>query len=245
MTVEQPSPALLLLPNLIGEHRSHSAYFPTSVDEAVASLDGLIAESLQGGRSYLNQFRTKKPPYQIPLALLNEHTAPDEIDFFLKPIKDGQRWGLISDCGLPCMADPGSKLVFRARQLGISIEAFPGPSSIFMALMLSGLPGQRFSFHGYLDRNPEKLRQQLRSLEKTSMEFNATQIFMEAPYRNGHTLKALCETVQDSTMVCVAWDLTMPSQGIVCHKNSAFKKSPLPQIDKKPAIFLLYAGNPL
>jgi 16S rRNA (cytidine1402-2'-O)-methyltransferase len=245
MTVQQPQPALLILPNLIGEHSSHAAYLPASVDEAVASIDGLIAESLQGGRSYLNQFRTKKPPYQIPLALLNEHTAPDEIDFFLKPIKEGQRWGLISDCGLPCMADPGSKLVFRARQLGIPIQAFPGPSSIFMALMLSGLPGQRFSFHGYLHRNPEKLKAEMRKLEKTSSECDATQIFMEAPYRNGHTLKALCETMQDSTMVCVAWDLTLPSQGIVCHKNSAFKKSPLPLIDKKPAIFLIYAGNPL
>jgi len=238
-------PALLLLPNLIGQQGGHEAFFPVSVDQAVASIDGLIAESSQGGRSYLNQFRTKKPPYQIPLALLNEHTAPDEIDFFLKPIKEGQRWGLVTDSGLPCMADPGSKLVYRARQLGISIEAFVGPSSLMMALMLSGLPGQRFSFQGYLSRAQDKRVQQLRQLEKTSKEQDSTQIFIEAPYRNAHTLQSICETLDDSTIVCVAWDLTMPTQGIVCQKNGAIKKCPLPQIDKKPAIFLIYAGNPM
>lgn len=237
-------PALLLLPNLIGAHQDLTHFFPESVVKAVATIDGLIAESPQGGRSYLNRFRTKKPPYQIPLALLNEHTNSDEIDFFLKPIKEGQRWGLITDSGLPCLADPGSQLVFRARQLGIQIETFPGPCSITMALMLSGLPGQRFQFHGYLHKQPERRVAEIKDLEKQSKDKNATQLFIETPYRNKHTLEALCTTLQESTWICIAWDLTMPTQGIVCQKIAAFKKSPLPIIDKKPAIYLIYAGNP-
>src|SRR5690606_17196589 len=126
-----------------------------------------------------------------------------------------------------------------------AIEAFVGPSAILMALMLSGLPGQRFTFHGYLNKDQDKRVQQLRQIEKQSKEQKATQLFIEAPYRNSHTLQSICDTMQDSTMVCVAWDLTLPTQGVVCHKNSSFKDSPFPQIHKEPAIFLIYAGNPV
>src|SRR5258708_21049619 len=147
--------ALLLLPNLLGEHRHHEMFLPSSVDKAVSSLDGLIAESDIEGRRFLKRFETKKPAMEIPIALFNEHTPDDHIDFLLEPIVKGGRWGLVSDAGLPCIADPGAKLVQRARQLGILIQAFVGPSSILFALMLSGLPGQKFAFQGYLPKGPE------------------------------------------------------------------------------------------
>ncbi len=227
-------PALLLFPNLLGDHRHHELFLPSSVDRAVASIDGLIAESEKAGRRFLSRFETKKAPHDTPLALCNKHTKEDELDFLLEPIRKGERWGLISDCGLPCVADPGSQLVRRARQSGVPVQGFIGPSSIFLALMLSGLPGQQFCFHGYLEKEVNALKAQLQLLEKKS----ETQIFMERPYRNRQTLETLIETLDDRTWLSVAWELTMPEQGILTQQVANWKKSPLPNLDKKNALYL-------
>lgn len=230
--------ALLLLPNLLGDQRHQEVFLPSSVAKAVLSIDGLIAESETEGRRYLGRFETKRPAMEIPIALFNEHTPDDHIDFLLEPIGKGERWGLVSDAGLPCVADPGSKLVWRARQRGIPVQAFVGPSSILLALMLSGLPGQRFAFHGYLDKEPSKRQLQIQKLVKTSSQERATQILMEAPYRNKHTLEALVNLLPDEALLCVAWDLTMPTQGVLSQPIRLWKKSPLPNLEKKPALFL-------
>lgn len=232
---------LLLLPNLLGEHRHHQLFLPASVDTAVKLIDGLIAESETGGRRYLGRFALDKKASDVPIALLNEHSKPEDIDFLLEPMIAGERWGLVSDGGLPCIADPGSVLVYRARQRGITIKAFVGPSSIMLALMLSGLPGQRFAFHGYLDKHPEGRKREIEILESASIQDDSTQIFIEAPYRNQATLQQLVTTLSDDTMLCVAWDLTMPTQGIVSQRVATWNKCPLPNIDKKPAIFLISA----
>ncbi|MBA3722890.1 MAG: SAM-dependent methyltransferase [Parachlamydiaceae bacterium] len=231
-------PSLLLFPNLLGDHRYAEVFLPASVMKAVGTIDGLIAESDAEGRRYLKRFQTKKPPMEIPIALFNEHTPDGDIDFLLEPIEKGERWGLVSDAGLPCIADPGSKLVRRARQKGIAIQAFVGPSSMLMALMLSGLPGQSFSFHGYLDREPEKRKHQINQHIRDSRQNGMTQIFMEAPYRNRHTLDAFIELLPEDAWFCVAWDLTMPTQGVVSQPIKNWKKSSLPNLEKKPAIFL-------
>lgn len=231
-------PTLLLLPNLLGELRHHEPFLPAGVDKAVESLDGLIAESDQAGRRYLGRFKTKKPPLEIPIALFNEHTPETDVDFLLEPIRKGERWGYVSDAGLPCVADPGSALVRRARQSGIVVQAFVGPSSIMLALMLSGLPGQHFIFHGYLDSKPEIRKQQVRKLEQASEKDGYTQIFIETPYRNKHLLDTLLTTLHDNTWLCAAWDLTLPTQSVVSQPVALWKKSPLPNLDKKAAIFL-------
>lgn len=232
-------PALLLLPNVLGEQRHHELFLPTSVDRAVQSIDGLIAESEQCGRRFLSRFKTERPANEIPIALFNEHTPDDHIDFLLEPIIKGERWGLVSDGGLPCIADPGDRLVSRARVLGIPIQAFVGPSSILLGLMLSGLPGQQFTFHGYLDKEPSKRQERIKQLEKDTKKNGYTQIFIEAPYRNQHLLESLVNTLTDSTRLCVAWDLTLPSQGILSQPVGIWKKSPLPNLEKKAAIFLI------
>jgi 16S rRNA (cytidine1402-2'-O)-methyltransferase len=234
---------LILLPNHLGQGLELKALFPQCIDEAVASIDGLIAESPQGGRSFLNKFRTKKPPYDIPLAVLNEHTKDDEIDFILKPVKDGATWGLIVDAGLPCLADPGAKIVFRARQLGIPVETLPGPSSIIMAIQLSGLPSQRFSFHGYVAKESVKRDADILRMHRLSKEGRSLEVFIEAPYRNKHTLESLLNKLPDSAYLCVAVDLCMPTQKVLCHKVETFKKMPLPNIEKKPTIFMIYASE--
>jgi 16S rRNA (cytidine1402-2'-O)-methyltransferase len=239
---EQMTAALLLLPNLLSEVKHHEPYLPASVDKAVKSLNGLIAESAEGGLRYLKRFLPLDDARKIPIALYNEHT-PDDVEFLLEPIRAGERWGLISDAGLPCIADPGAKLVSRARQSGIVVQAFVGPSSMLLALMLSGLPGQKFSFLGYLGKDPITRKKEIGLLEKRALADGATQIFIEAPYRNKHTLESLLEVLSPETLLCVAWDLTLNSQGIVSQPVHLWKKSPLPNIEKKPAIFLVAANG--
>lgn len=236
-------PTLLLLPNLLGDYRHAEVFLPTSVFKAMQTIDGLIAESEAEGRRYLKRFETKKPAMEIPIALFNEHTPDNDLDFLLEPIAAGERWGLVSDAGLPCIADPGSKLVLRAQQRGIHIQAFVGPSSILLALMLSGLSGQKFFFHGYLDKEPTKRQAQIKHLAQQSRIEHATQLFMEAPYRNRHTLESILQTLPEKALLCVAWDLTLPTQGVVTQTISQWKKSSLPNLDKKPAIFLFHIGS--
>lgn len=232
-------PTLLLLPNLLGDYKHAEVFLPASVFKAMQSIDGLIAESDIEGRRYLKRFETKKPAMEIPIALFNEHTPDENIDFLLEPVVAGERWGLVSDAGLPCIADPGSKLVRRAIQRGIHLQAFVGPSSILLALMLSGLPAQKFFFHGYLDKDPVKRKSEIKLLTQQAQKEEATQLFMEAPYRNRYTLEALLETLPDHAWLCVAWDLTLPTQGVVTQPISQWKKNTLPNIEKKPTIFLI------
>lgn len=236
-------PALLLFPNLLGKIKNHSYFLPLSVDEAVSTIDGLIAESVQGGRSFLNRFRTKKRPHEMPIALLNEHSKRADLDFLLEPILKGERWGLVSDAGLPCIADPGAELVMRAKELNVAIQPFVGPSAILLSLMQSGLPGQRFSFHGYLSKQPEKRAQEIQALEMRSKKEGSTQIFIEAPYRNEHTFNALIGILHPKTLLCIAKDLTLPEETIFTLPISQWKlraQQTALALKKVPAIFLVY-----
>lgn len=227
---------LLLLPNLLNKDAPHELFLPSSVDRAVLTLKGLIAESEKEGRAYLKRFGM--PVREMPIELLNKHHQ--EIDKLLKPMQSGEIWGLISDAGLPVLADPGSRLVARARELGITVKAFVGPCSFILALMLSGLPAQRFAFHGYLPRDPAE---KIKKLELQSKREESTKICMEAPHRSEQLLNALLETLNNHTKLCVAWELTMPTQGIETRPVSEWKKRALPNIYKKPTIFLFFAGE--
>ena len=232
-------PTLLLFPNVLGDCRHAEVFLPASVFKAMQSIDGLIAESETEGRRYLKRFDTKKSAMEMPVALFNEHTPESDLDFLLEPVVAGERWGLVSDAGLPCIADPGSKLVLRAIQRGINVQAFVGPSSPLLALMLSGLPGQKFYFHGYLSKDPEKRCVEIKQLAHQSLAEQVTQLFIEAPYRNQHTLEALVQTLPESAWLSVAWDLTLPTQGVMTQRTAQWRKCTLPNLDKKPAIFLI------
>lgn len=242
MTSDKKQPALLLLPNVLGDIPHHELYLPASVDRAVQTIDGLIAESEKGGRRFLSRFKLEKKPHEIPIALLNEHTKPDEYNFLLEPIRKGERWGLISDAGLPCIADPGALLVQYARRTGIYIQAFSGPSSIFLALMLSGLPGQKFAFQGYLPKQSDDCAKEVQKLERRSMQEKTTQIFIEVPYRNKQVLETFLNTLGSNTILACAWDLTLPTQGVLSQSIELWKKSPLPNLEKKNAVFLFSTG---
>jgi 16S rRNA (cytidine1402-2'-O)-methyltransferase len=227
---------LYLIPNLLADLPDHASFLPASIDAAMAQIEGLIAESEGGGRRFLKRFKTKKPPHQMPIALLSEPA-----DFLLEPVLKGESWAVVSDAGLPCLADPGALLVFKAKQKGIAVEAFSGPSSVTHALMLSGLPAQRFSFCGYLPKDPKGRQQQLAAMQKRSKEERSVQIFIEAPYRNQHCFEDCLKILADSTYLAVGYNLTAPDQLMKTQTVQNWKKAPA-ELEKKPAIFLLYAG---
>ena len=228
---------LHLLPNTLDPDLDHTLFLPRNVDEVVHSLDGIFAESDKGGRLFLKHFKK-----HLPIQLLNEHTKSGDLDFLLEPVKKGESWGVVSDCGLPCMADPGSRLVMRAQQLQIPTFAYPGPSAITQSLMLSGLPSQRFHFHGYIAKSPE---QRQKELKKWESETGVTHVFIEAPYRNAYAFQSCLESLNDKTLLCIGWDLTLPTQGIFTAPLSFWRRNPPPPLEKIPAIFLFYRNDNL
>ena len=227
---------LLLLPNLLDESQPHELYLPAGIGAVVKTVNGLIAESEKAARRYLRRFLSHDEMARMPLKTLNEHTQEKELDDFLAPLLHGETWGLISDAGLPCVADPGAPLVWRARLNNIPVETFAGPSSILMALQLSGFCGQRFSFHGYLPREGAELELKIRELERRSR--NETEIWIEAPYRSQKMLEFLKQILSPNTKLCVAASLTLPTQKVVSQTVSKWKHIPL-VLEKEPAVFLL------
>lgn len=235
-------PALLLLPNLLADLPHHQPFLPASVDKAVSTIDGLIAESPSAGRRYLSRFDTKLPVNDVPIAIFNEKTLDNDLDFLLEPIFKGERLGFVVDAGLPCIADPGARLVRHARRKGVLVQAFVGPSSIMQSIMLSGLPGQHFTFHGYLDAKPDMRKAEIVKLEQISNRKGSTEIFIETPYRNKHMLETLIETLGDETWLAVASDLTTNSEIVISQPIKLWKKMTPPNLDKKPTIFLINAS---
>jgi len=221
---------LYLLPNLLDESLDHAPFLPPSVAEIVPELDGFIVESEKPGRKFLKRF--VKNIQAIPLRTLNEHTTPEEVDLLAAPLQRGERWGLLSDAGLPVIADPGSRLIRRLHGLKIPVHTFPGPSSIIYALQLSGLPAQSFTFHGYLPRKPHEFEEALRKLPN-----NHTHICIEAPYRTDRLLKMLITELPHNTLLSVSWDLTLPSQGVRIQRVSAWRNN-TPILGKVPAVFV-------
>jgi len=226
---------LYLLPNLLDDEQDHAAFLPATIADIIASLDGVICETEKPARRFLSRFKRAN----MPLMRLNEHTKDEELKDLIEPLEKGETWGLLSDAGLSCIADPGAKLVGLARKKGVAVEALVGPSSIIMALMLSGFGAQRFSFHGYLPKDKEARKIRMRALEQKAKKEESSEIFIEAPYRNEAILQALIAELQPATLLCVACDLTSPTQEVHVKTIREWKKDPLPQINKRPAVFIL------
>jgi 16S rRNA (cytidine1402-2'-O)-methyltransferase len=228
---------LILLPNLLHADAREDLGFPGGLREVAAKLDGLIAESPKEGRVFLK--RMGRVPLEVPQKELSEHTTSEEIDQLVEPMKRGEAWGFVSDAGIPCLADPGAKLVARARQQGIVVQAICGPSSIMLILMLSGFSAQNFSFLGYLPRDGEDLKKAIKTMEKRMREEKQTQVFIETPYRNEKLLQALLQNLGPEIKLCVACNLTAPDESIVTKEIAKWRQMPLPSLKDKPAIFAL------
>jgi 16S rRNA (cytidine1402-2'-O)-methyltransferase len=204
---------LILFPVPIGAEDIASS-LPAANAELLATCHTFIVEELRTARRFL-----KKAGY--PFAIddtvffeLNEHTSHEEIGNYLDAIEKGENIGLLSEAGLPCVADPGAMITRVAQRRGIEIVPLIGPSSLMLALMASGFNGQSFAFIGYLPVDKSKRAAAIRHLEERLHREHQTQLFIEAPYRNNQMLEALCSVLQPNTMICVACDLTLPTQYI-------------------------------
>lgn len=225
---------LLLLPNLLDEEGQISAFFPANLGERVSSLQGVFCESEKEARRYLRRFLSHEAMQKVVLVLLNEHTQCSSS--LLDPLLKGESWGILSDAGLPCLADPGADLVALAHQKNIVVEPIAGPCSLIFALQLSGFSGQNFSFHGYLPRESEPLEKKLLSLEKRASE--ETQIWIEAPYRTEKMRQTVCALLQPQTLLCIASSLTTVRQRVLSAPISVWRKD-RQAFEKEPAVFLL------
>jgi len=228
---------LFLLPNLLGDNGSIED-LPQNTLRAASQIGALIAESEKEGRRFLKRI-FPQTFRDMPIHLLNEHTASKDVSALVDYVVKGGIWGLISDCGMPCLADPGAALVFQARRRGVQIKAFAGPSSIMLALVLSGLGGQRFTFHGYLPKEKEALGRMLKEIQRLSQRDDSVHLFIEAPYRNDKLLALLLESLEGKTLLGTASDLTLLTESVKVHTVAEWKKRGSSQLDGRPTVFLL------
>lgn len=232
---------LYLLPVTLGDDRLTHA-LPAEVIALAQRLEIFVVENEKTARRFLGLIKPFKPVRELQLLLLNEHTTDKQLPDLLAPLLAGHDVGLMSEAGCPGIADPGARLAQLAHRKGIRVAPLVGPSSILMALMASGLNGQRFSFLGYLPSGKAERILQLKALEKASRRHAETQIFIETPYRNQHMLEDILAHCQPETALCVAANISMENESIISRTVAEWRKSPLPDLHKQPAVFLLLAG---
>lgn len=232
------SGTLYLLPTQLGA-TPWTAVLPIGSREIACRLQHFIVENAKTARVALKWLGHPTPVREIAIEQLPEPLTPQEIDRLLESLQEGQDVGLMSEAGCPGVADPGALIVRRAHESCITVKPLVGPSSLLLALMASGLDGQRFAFHGYLPaREPERSRRII-ELEKESRHKHQTQLFIETPYRNEALFDALLSTCHPDTLLCLASDLTLPSETIFTRSVKAWRQSPRPDLDRRPSVFLL------
>ncbi|MCX6301607.1 MAG: SAM-dependent methyltransferase [Bacteroidia bacterium] len=200
-------------------------------------LRHFIVEDLRSARRYLRLIDKKFPIDDCVFYELNEHSVESEVVNFLEPVLNGHDMGVMSEAGLPGIADPGAKVISAAHIKKIAVSPLSGPSSIIMALIASGMNGQNFSFNGYLPVKPAERAARLRQLEKRAQE-GYSQIFMEAPYRNQAMLESILATCNNNALLCIAADITLPGESIKTMKISEWKMD-VPALKNRPVIFVL------
>ena len=202
------------------------------------SITTYVVEAVRTARRYLSAAGLKGHVQDLEFHELNEHTTPEEVEALMKLFEDGRDVGLISEAGLPAVADPGAQLVRLCHRHDVEVVPMSGPSSLMLALMASGLNGQSFAFLGYLPAKTEERRQALRSIEKHSSAARQTKIFIETPYRNDSLLADILSVCRADTEVCIAANITMPDAFIRTKTAGEWKKS-VPTIGKRPCVFLI------
>ncbi|MDB4643212.1 SAM-dependent methyltransferase [Flavobacteriaceae bacterium] len=229
---------LYLIPSPLGQNAPMEV-LPLTVRKVIEELTHFIVENEKDARAFIKRISPKKNQSTLKLFPLNKFTLPEEILTYLDPIEEGITMGVISDAGCPGVADPGAEIVKMAHRKKITIHPLVGPSSILLALMGSGLNGQNFAFNGYLPIDKAKRQKEIKKLEKKSFDFNQSQLFIETPYRNDQMLQDLLKSLDRNTEVCVACDLTLPTQFIKTLSVKEWKKLNL-TFHKRPAIFIIH-----
>ena len=233
------SATLYLVPSTLGEV-APEAVIPLPVLERVRALRHFVAENEKSARAFLKSIGVDVPLRELAIQRLDHNTPASRLPELFAPLACGQDAGLVSEAGMPAVADPGAALVRLAHERGVRVVPLVGPSSILLALAASGLEGQRFAFHGYLPVEESKLAAALKALESESRRAGRTQIFIETPYRNDRTLPIMLQTLALETLVCVACELTLPSESVRTRSVAQWRADP-PALKDRPAVFLLLA----
>lgn len=231
---------LFLIPSPLGDNNPLEV-IPQPVLELLGTISHFAVEEVRTARRYLSASGLKGRMDSLNFYEINEHSTPEEIEAVYSVLASGHDMALISEAGLPAVADPGSQLVALAHAGGVEVIPFVGPSSLMLALMASGMNGQRFTFYGYVPVRQEQRRNVLRDIERRSARDGETGIMIETPYRNDSLMADILGVCRPSTRVCVAADITLPTQYIRTQTVAQWKKSPT-VIGKRPCVFLIYAG---
>ena len=230
---------LYLFPVTLGNNEDIPRVIPAYNREILFDIRTFVVENIRTARRFIKKSGHPLPIDDMQFFELNKHTPEEAIDAFLAPAVNGEDMGVLSEAGTPAVADPGAVVVGLAHRKGIRVVPLVGPNSIILALMASGFNGQQFCFHGYLPiESPQRVKK-IRELEQDAWRKSTSQLFIETPYRNNKMLESLLKTCKPQTLLCIASDLTLPTERIVT-KNIAGWKKETADLNKKPAVFILY-----
>ena len=229
---------LYLIPSPLGEY-DPAEVLPAPVLNKARGLKTFVVEEVRTARRFLSAAGLKGHIEELEFHTLNEHTTPAEVEA-LAQLFENQDVGLISEAGLPAVADPGAALVALCHRNEIEVVPMVGPSSLMLALMASGLNGQSFAFRGYLPAKTDERRSALKTIERDSRQLNQSQIFIETPYRNDALFKDLLQFLQPATLLTVAADITLPDQFIRTKTVAQWRREPV-TIGKRPCVFIILA----
>jgi len=229
---------LLLIPLPLSHD---SAFGPDAASiEMISKLRQFVVEDIRTARRFLRRIDPQFPIDACNFWLLNEHTRAEAVTALAEPLQNGQDTGLLSEAGMPCIADPGSSLVKMAHEMGVEVIPLPGPVSLMLALAGSGLNGQSFVFHGYLPVEKTARQKKLADIEQQSAKTGAAQLFIETPYRNFRLLNDIIAVCRPETQLCIAADLTGPNQFLSVRRVGKWGQTS-PPVEKIPAVFILQA----
>jgi 16S rRNA (cytidine1402-2'-O)-methyltransferase len=244
---------LYLIPNTLGPTEAApnalSHILPEQVQDIASKLEYFVAENAKTARAFLKVVGVghplARPLQEIKISELNVNTPPAALAALLAPLLEGHDAGLVSEAGVPAVADPGADLVRLAHQHGVSVRPLVGPSSLLLAVMASGLNGQSFAFNGYLPTDAAQRTKRILQLEQRSRAEKQTQLLIETPYRNAAMLEALVSACQPGTLICVATDLSLPTESVrtltAAKWKAALAANKGPDFHKKPTVFLFLA----
>lgn len=242
--MEEVKPGLVvgkvyLIPTTLGDNAPLEV-MPISIKGTIEKIDHYIVENEKTARRFIKRVSPNKPQPNLHIQTLNKYTNLEEIPSFLDPCIHGHDIGLLSEAGCPGIADPGAEVVKVAHERRIRVIPLVGPSSILMAMMSSGMNGQNFAFNGYLPIDNAERKSMVKNLERLSREKGQSQIFMETPYRNNKLLKELLKILQKSTRLCIASDITLPTEFIQTKSVHEWSEIDL-DLDKRPTIYIIQA----
>ena len=229
---------LYLIPTTLGECDPNEV-LPQSVKRVLDFIEDYIVENEKTARKFIKSVAPEKIQANLRLYPLNKHTEISEYSKMIQPCLEGNNVGLMSEAGCPGVADPGAVIVKLAHEKGIQVVPLVGPSSILLAMMGSGMNGQSFAFNGYLPIDKLDKKTALKNYEKLSFDKNQSQLFIETPYRNNKLLEDLLQTLHPETHLCVATDITLPTEYIKTKKIAAWKKETI-DLHKRPTIFIIH-----